>query len=228
MIRRFRGHNAAITCIQFNEESSIIISGSQDNTVKFWDTRSKNYKEIQTLDEPGDAVTSMAITDHSVLVGSVDGWTRLYDLRQGQMSSDCMGEAVTSVSISRDKASHLISIVNGDIRLIDKDTGQLLASYNAPDDYKLDSAYKTEVSFDFSDTVVIGGGYSKVYGDLSGPRLYFWDLITQKLIAVGMLNTEGRQCYPVSSICSHPTKPLLIAAAGSGVWTFSTDEAHLK
>ena len=40
------------------------------------------------LQEATDSVTSVAIHEHLIVTGSVDGSTRTYDLRQGQLRSD--------------------------------------------------------------------------------------------------------------------------------------------
>jgi mitogen-activated protein kinase organizer 1 len=46
-VRRYRGHASRVSCVKFNEESSVVISGSHDNSVMIWDTRSRNYDAMQ-------------------------------------------------------------------------------------------------------------------------------------------------------------------------------------
>lgn len=46
-VRRLRGHASHVTCIRYNEESTVAVSGSRDNTVMFWDIRSKTYDPVQ-------------------------------------------------------------------------------------------------------------------------------------------------------------------------------------
>lgn len=46
-VRRLRGHASHVTCVRYNEESTVAVSGSRDNTVMFWDIRSKTYDPIQ-------------------------------------------------------------------------------------------------------------------------------------------------------------------------------------
>jgi len=36
-----------VNTVQFNEDSSVVISGSIDGTVRCWDVRSKRYEPIQ-------------------------------------------------------------------------------------------------------------------------------------------------------------------------------------
>jgi mitogen-activated protein kinase organizer 1 len=46
---------------------------------------------IQTLMEAKDSITSVVLTDHTLLTGSVDGYVREYDLRAGQLREDYIG-----------------------------------------------------------------------------------------------------------------------------------------
>lgn len=45
--RRLRQHAATVNCVEYNEDSSVVVSGSNDNTVCCWDTRSRNNSPIQ-------------------------------------------------------------------------------------------------------------------------------------------------------------------------------------
>lgn len=45
--RRLRQHAATVNCVKYNEESSVVVSGSNDNTVCCWDTRSRSNSPIQ-------------------------------------------------------------------------------------------------------------------------------------------------------------------------------------
>ena len=62
----------------------------------------------------------------TVITRSVDGHTRIYDLRAGKMVEDCIGEPVTSVSYTHDGQCILVSSLDDTVRLMDKDTGEML------------------------------------------------------------------------------------------------------
>lgn len=45
--------------------------GSIDGTVRCWDTRSRKFDPIQILDEAQDGVSSLKVSEHELLTGSV-------------------------------------------------------------------------------------------------------------------------------------------------------------
>lgn len=90
-IRRIRGHAATVTCVKFNEESTVVISGSLDNTVMCWDLKSRSQDPIQVLNEAKDCITSIQVTDHEILSGSVDCSVRRYDFRNGRCEAGFVG-----------------------------------------------------------------------------------------------------------------------------------------
>ncbi|XP_005003121.2 WD repeat domain-containing protein 83 isoform X1 [Cavia porcellus] len=126
VVRKFRGHAGKVNTVQFNEEATVILSGSIDSSIRCWDCRSRRPEPVQTLDEARDGVSSVKVSDHEVLSGSVDGRVRRYDLRMGQLFSDYVGSPITCTCFSRDGQCTLISSLDSTLRLLDKDTGELL------------------------------------------------------------------------------------------------------
>lgn len=58
------------------------------------------------------------VTGHEILTGSVDGRARRYDIRAGRLSTDYLGEPVTSVSFSHDRNCILASTLDSTIRFV--------------------------------------------------------------------------------------------------------------
>mgnify|MGYP001588586432 FL=1 len=50
--------------------------------------RSQQRMPIQVLEEAKDSVTSLVVQGHLVITGSVDGFVRTYDIRQGELRTD--------------------------------------------------------------------------------------------------------------------------------------------
>lgn len=64
-----------------------------------------------------------------VLGGSVDGTVRQFDIRAGMLMTDDLHEAVTGIAVSHDGNCILASCLNDTMRLLDKASGELLATY---------------------------------------------------------------------------------------------------
>ena len=94
-LRRFGGvgsHTGKVECTAFGGDGdSVVISGSYDSTVRFWDTKSQSNKPIMVLNEAKDSVSCLGVKLHEIFTGSVDGRMRRYDLRMGMVSVDVVG-----------------------------------------------------------------------------------------------------------------------------------------
>lgn len=212
IIRRFRGHTARVNCVKFNQpDSTVIISGSYDATIRCWDCRSRSAEPIQIIDDAKDSVSSLMVSQHEILSGSIDGKVRIYDIRMGQLHVDCIGHPVTSVSFTRDSQCVLASTLDDTIRLMDKDTGELLNEFTGHKnrDYKVDSCLSS------SDAQVVSGS--------EDGRICFWDLVEGKIVHT----LEKAHESVVYSISYHPAEIALLSASSDGkvkVWHDSSWE----
>lgn len=84
---------------------------------------------VQILDDAKDSVPSLDVSEFEILTASVDGFIRCYDLRVGQLRTDCIGEPVTSVQLSHDGNCILASSLDSTVRLLDKSNGELLSDF---------------------------------------------------------------------------------------------------
>ena len=64
-----------------------------------------------------------------VLGGSVDGSIRQFDIRMGMMFTDTLHEAVTGIAVSHDGNCVLASCLDNSLKLLDKASGESLATY---------------------------------------------------------------------------------------------------
>lgn len=69
----------------------MVVSGSRDNSTMCWDVRSRAQEAVQSLREAKDAISSVRVTDHEILTASFDSKIRRYDIRVGEVFTDCMG-----------------------------------------------------------------------------------------------------------------------------------------
>lgn len=68
-----------------------MLLGSFDATVKLWDLKSQSTKPLMSLEEARDSVSCVAVVEHQVFAGSVDGRIRTYDIRMGMVYEDVVG-----------------------------------------------------------------------------------------------------------------------------------------
>jgi len=203
VIRKFQGHTSRVNCIAFNNEleyvssnndtCTVLVTGGYDKTVRIWDCRSNNYSPIQILEDAKDSVTSLVVTKHEIIAGSVDGNVRTYDIRKGTLCTDCIAQPVTCVSLTHDSNCFLLSCMDNTVRLIDKSSGELLNEYKGHKNanFKIDSVLTND------DAYVICGSEDSL--------VYIWDLVESKSVA--KLKGHSKE---VCSLAVSPTDDLML------------------
>ena len=73
-------HQKAVSCLDYSATSRILVSGSWDHSVSFWDPRSSGAPPIQNLITPGKVYT-ISTSDHRVVVGTSERHILIYDVR---------------------------------------------------------------------------------------------------------------------------------------------------
>ena len=138
------GHTAKVNCVAFaGQDTSVLVSGSFDATVRLWDLKSKSQNPIQVLDDASDAIQAIVVHGEKVLVGSVDGRVRSYDVRMGRFITDVVAAPVTSLTATRDGEGYLVGTLDGKIRLMDWGSGGCLKAYQgaAGGEYRIQSTF---------------------------------------------------------------------------------------
>jgi transcription initiation factor TFIID subunit 5 len=59
-IKKMTGHNGPITSLSFSAESSVLVSGSLDSTVRCWDVKSAGGEKSTSMRSEGDAANRRA------------------------------------------------------------------------------------------------------------------------------------------------------------------------
>ncbi|XP_014216616.1 WD repeat domain-containing protein 83 [Copidosoma floridanum] len=209
-VRRLRCHTGIVTTVRFNELSTMIVSGSQDNSVMLWDIRAKTLTPVQVLADAKDSVSSVRISDHEILTASYDSKVRRYDIREGRLVTDCMGEIITCASFTKDNRCIVVSCADGTVKLIDKDTGELLGEYEGltKNDYCIES------TVNYDDKLVLSGS--------ADGRVWAWDLISRQVVM--HLFDDKSSKHPTISLSTHPTKNSFLAANGSDILLWEKQE----
>ncbi|KAK3091435.1 hypothetical protein FSP39_019863 [Pinctada imbricata] len=208
-LRKYRGHAGVVNCIKFNEESTVILSGSTDNTVRIWDCKSRKLDPVQVMDEAKDSVTSIQVSDHEILTGSADGCIRRYDLRTGKMIKDCIGNSVSSVTFTRDGQCVLVSTLDDSIKLMDKDTGEMLNEFTG----HKNRSYKIDSCLNSNDTHVISGS--------ENGQVYIWDLLEAKVVE----KLQHNKMRAVHSLSYHPEDTCLLTACEDKIYMWCAEKS---
>ena len=183
----------------FNREANVLVSGSYDSTLRFWDLRSSSFGSIQTVKDAKDSISSVEINDCEILCGSVDGFIRLYDIRVGRVIQDNTTFPVTNISYSHDKNCILVSNLDSTLRLLDKDSGELLNDYKGHINVK----YKISSCLDNTDAYVLSGSEDNL--------IYVWDLVDAKIEKKISGHTNV-----VTSLAYHPKDSEFISGSVDG------------
>ncbi|GFN77081.1 hypothetical protein PoB_000358700 [Plakobranchus ocellatus] len=207
-IMKYRDYAGTVNCVCFNEESTVILSGSIDCTVRVWDVRSRKSQPIQELGEAKDSVTTVQVSDHEILTGSADSRVRRYDLRIGRVFSDFVGKAVSCAKFTRDGQCVLVSSVNASLKLLDKDSGELLNEYSG----HKNSNYKIDCCLNHKDTHILSGS--------EDGSVYIWDLLEAKVCD----KLEHKTSKTVHSLSFHPSEPVLVTACADKVFVWESNQ----
>jgi mitogen-activated protein kinase organizer 1 len=132
--------------------------------------KSRNHSPIQSLGHARDGVSSISVSKNEILVASLDGCVRQYDIRAGKMRTDKIGATVMGATYSNDGNCILVSTLDNKIRLFDKTSGELLNDFSG---HKNDT-YKTQATLSNDDSLVVSGSEDQM--------VYVWDLVEARVL----------------------------------------------
>lgn len=216
VVQKFVGHDRPINSVCLGAHEKVIISGSEDKTVKVWDYSSRITRPVQVLRSFNDSVASVKATywGHSIFVGSLDGSVKRFDVRRGLEISDMLNCPVTSICPSSDENLVLVSCLDDVLRLLDCQAGASLHHYMG----HKNCGIKMECCFTPTESHVVCCS--------EDGRIYVWDLYEGNLelmietgmatslavnpkehyIAVGCMDGRIKLCgMPLTSGCNSIT-----------------------
>jgi mitogen-activated protein kinase organizer 1 len=194
--RRFQGHTGRINAVAISDACETFLSASYDGTVRIWDGRSRSPEPIQILKDAKDSVTGVHTVqarqqgEAVIRSCSVDGRVRTYDLRRGQVQCDDVGNAIFSMALTHDGQCLAISCLDGTIRLMEVDTGELLNAYHS---HHAAGNYALQCALSADDAHVVTGS--------EDGRCVYYDLVRGDMVQelVG-------HARPTCSIATHPKR----------------------
>ena len=210
MKRRIQNyHTGRINAVAAAHSGEAYVTASYDATVAIWDGRSRDTKPIQVLKDAKDSVTNVHVVQngsergsHSnvsiIRTASVDGFVRTYDLRKGLLQCDDFSSPITSTAHTKDGQCLVVSCLDGTIRLMELETGELLNTYNSN---HISGKYGLEVDVLADDSTIITGS--------EDGACVLYDLVRAN--SIGILNGPARR--PTCTIKAHPKQSSVVIAA---------------
>ena len=136
-----KGHAEDVTAVVFSADGTLLATGSQDDTVKLWDTRTG--KEIRTFIGHSEDVTGLAFSPNGKYLasGSGHGIVKLWDTRNGQELSSLKAhqDKIMTMAFSPDSQTlvtgswgyHKAVSFQHPVKLWDVTTGRKLHEFKA-------------------------------------------------------------------------------------------------
>lgn len=139
VLRKFN-HGGSIACCNYMADKSLVCTGSDDRSVRFWDHRSRGA--VSTLSDAKDSISSVQEREKVILVSSIDGAVRSYDLRKGLLKTDYFNKPIVNVCVSSAiEDCYIASVLDDAVLLVEH--GDVLESYRGHtcDSYRIQCVF---------------------------------------------------------------------------------------
>ena len=220
LIRTFEGHRGYVNSVAFSPDGTKIVSGSDDSTIKVWNTSSGDL--IQTLEGHREysSIHSVAFSPDGtkIVSGSSDEKIKLWDASTGDLIQTLHVAASTmfnrrdvySVAFSPDSTTIVSGHKDGEIRLWRASTGELLLTLRGHNS----SVNSVAFSPDPNGTNIVSGSGDKT--------IKLWDTSTGKVI-----QTLRAHNSRINSVAFSPDGTTIVSGSMYGrikLWDVTTGE----
>ncbi|KAG8943527.1 hypothetical protein FRC03_002441, partial [Tulasnella sp. 419] len=196
-----REHNDPVQSVAFSHDSTMIVSGSDDNTVCIWDAVTGSL--IKKLEGHNGYVQSVAFSHDSTMIvsGSSDKTLCIWDAVTGSLIRKLEGhnDYVQSVAFSHDSTMIVSGSDDNTVCIWDAVTGSLIR--------KLEGSNGTvrSVAFSHDITMIVSGSSDKT--------VCIWDAVTGSLIR----KLEGHNDFVRSVAFSHDSTMIVSGSSDKTV-----------
>jgi WD40 repeat protein len=135
MIRTFQGHSGSVRAVAIMPDDRIVVSASNDNTLKVWDL--EDGREIKTLNGHTDLVSTVALIPGSrnVISGSNDGTLKVWDPENGLENYTLTdhGNPILAVAVTSDGREAISGSEDGTLNLWDLEKREKIRTFKGHD-----------------------------------------------------------------------------------------------
>ena len=149
-----------------------------------------------TCKEAKDSILTLAVRDHQVWTGCVDGVVRCYDMRKGTITEDTIDEPIVSLQAS--SSLLLVSTLASTHRIMDISSGDCLQTFTG----HTNTEYRCHSTLTQAE--------DRVYAADEQGKLRGWDVLTGKSIGEVDVSSNGKAVLWTEC---NPKKPAEIATA---------------
>ncbi|XP_075237742.1 U5 small nuclear ribonucleoprotein 40 kDa protein [Lycorma delicatula] len=207
-IKKLKGHNSFVnTCHPARRGPQLIASGSDDCTIKVWDSRKKG--QAITLNNTYQ-VTAVTFSDtaEQVLSGGIDNDIKIWDLRKNALIQRMRGhtDSVTGLCLSPDGSYVLSNSMDNSLRIWD------IRPY-APQErcVKILSGHQHNFEKNLLRCCWSPDG-SKVSAGSADRYVYIWDTTTRRIL----YKLPGHN-GSVNDVHFHPNEPIIMSGSSDKV-----------
>jgi len=231
MIKMLEGHEGAVQLVVFSPDYKILASGSNDRTVKIWDTldsNPKNWKEIKTLRGHKGGISSVTWNQEGICLasGSDDRTVKLWDMsglpdNWKLMKTLEFEDSVQLIEFSLDGKYLLAGNFDkgGKITRWDAKTGKLIGNIRIADEY---FGFFSEVLNREGTRLALVGEEDEIEEDQA--RLQIWDTSDQNPNNWKLIK-NFKDKYPMALVEFTPDGKYLIAVSWAReitIWNIKT------
>eukprot|EP00730_Choanoeca_flexa_P015901 TRINITY_DN7408_c0_g1_i2.p1 TRINITY_DN7408_c0_g1~~TRINITY_DN7408_c0_g1_i2.p1 ORF type:complete len:352 (+),score=52.45 TRINITY_DN7408_c0_g1_i2:35-1090(+) len=203
-LRKLKGHASFInSCSAPNEESPLIVTGSDDCTIKIWDARRRGYVHSLSSAYQVTAATFGMTTDE-VISGGLDNDIKIWDVRKLDVKHNLRShtDTITGIALSGDGKSLASNSMDNTVKIWD------VQPFVSGDRLKMTL---TGVQHNFEKNlhrVAWAPDNKHVAAGSADRNVYVWDTLAQRV----------KYCLPghkgaVNDVAFHPKEPILLSCS---------------
>jgi WD40 repeat protein len=204
-----KAHTDWVRCLSFTPDTHTLISGSFDQSIKFWNL--DNYQLIHDLQDHRKGVFALAVSadGRTLASGSWDETIKLWHIQTGQLTANFAGHtaSVRSLAMSPDNQLLISGSFDNSIRVWHLDSGDLLTTM-------LQSEPIAAIALNHTGQLLASTGDDGL--------IKLWSINTGQVIA----QLTGN-CNCICSLAISPTSDAIVAGTVSGsivVWAINLQE----